>query len=69
LTTGWGAPRRKSELAHNIAAGDREALESVWKGVSGERAETVIAIALAAAGIPRTLLADAGTIPPPPESR
>jgi hypothetical protein len=45
LTTVWGAPRHAYTLTENLAAGDREAYEFVWRSLgSTSRADVVIVL-------------------------
>jgi hypothetical protein len=58
----WGAPRRAYELARNLAAGDHEAQDELWKGLtSHEQADVVIALGAQARYAARTARMDHGT--------
>jgi hypothetical protein len=67
LTTVWGAPRRAYELARDLAAGDRDAVEGLWKGMgSSDRADLVIALGAQARFVTRTArMADGTPVPMP----
>lgn len=67
LTTSWGAPLRAYALAQNIATGDRQTQEMLWKGLgTQDRADVVIALgaqARLAARLAR--MADGAALPVP----
>lgn len=62
LTSVWEAPRRAYELAQNLAAGDRAALDELWKGLtSQDQADVVIALGAQARYAARAVRIDHGT--------